>query len=52
MQEATIFGQAIRALVDEGDTLADIAGPDVEIRPTEPNLEDVFVSIAKTKHAA
>jgi ABC-2 type transport system ATP-binding protein len=52
VEEATIFGQAIRALVSNDDELQDIAAPGIEIRPTEPNLEDVFVTIAKTKHAA
>src|SRR5436189_223224 len=52
VEEATIFGQAIRALVSEDDQLQDIASPGIEIRPTEPNLEDVFVTIARTKHAA
>src|SRR5262245_60619072 len=32
VQEATIFGQSIHALVRDDDTLADIAGPDVTIR--------------------
>lgn len=52
VQEATIFGQAIRALVDEGDTLADISGPGVEVRSAEPNLEDVFVTMAKKQNNA
>jgi ABC-type multidrug transport system ATPase subunit len=50
VQEATIFGQAIRALVDESDTLADISGPGIEVRATEPNLEDVFVTMAKKQN--
>jgi ABC-2 type transport system ATP-binding protein len=52
VQEATIFGQAIRALVDESDNLEDLAGPGVVIRPTEPNLEDVFVIMAKNQKNA
>ena len=52
VQEATIFGQAIRALVDGSDNLEDLAGPGVVIRPTEPNLEDVFVTMAKNQKAA
>lgn len=52
VHEATIFGQAIRALVDADDPLTDIATPGVTITPTQPNLEDVFVSMAKQKHAA
>jgi ABC-2 type transport system ATP-binding protein len=49
VQEATIFGQSIHALVREGDDLADITGPDVVIRPTVANLEDVFVTIARNR---
>lgn len=52
VQEATIFGQAIRALVDENDSLADISGPGVEVRDAEPNLEDVFVTMAKKQNNA
>jgi ABC-2 type transport system ATP-binding protein len=49
VREATIFGQSIHALVEDSDTLADIAGPDVTIRPATANLEDVFVTIARNR---
>jgi ABC-2 type transport system ATP-binding protein len=49
VREATIFGQSIHALVDEGDTLADLAAPNVAIRPATANLEDVFVTIARNR---
>lgn len=49
VREATIFGQSIHALVEEGDNLADIAGPEIDIRPTTANLEDVFVTIARNR---
>jgi ABC-2 type transport system ATP-binding protein len=49
VREATIFGQSIHALVDDGDTLADIAGDGVSIRPAAANLEDVFVTIARNR---
>jgi ABC-2 type transport system ATP-binding protein len=49
VREATIFGQSIHALVEEGDELADVAGPDVVIHPTAANLEDVFVTIARKR---
>jgi ABC-2 type transport system ATP-binding protein len=52
VHEATIFGQAIRALVDADDPLTDIATPGVTVSPTQPNLEDVFVTMARQKHAA
>jgi ABC-2 type transport system ATP-binding protein len=50
VHEATIFGQSIHALVDDGDTLADIAGPNVAIRPASATLEDVFVTIARNRN--
>jgi ABC-2 type transport system ATP-binding protein len=49
VREATIFGQSIHALVEDGDDLADIRGTDVVIRPTFANLEDVFVTIARNR---
>ena len=49
VREATIFGQSIHALVEEGDDLSDIARPDVAIRPADANLEDVFVTIARNR---
>ena len=33
--------------VVQDDPLTDIAAPGIEIRPAEPNLEDVFVTLAK-----
>ena len=49
VHEATIFGQAIHALVEDRDTLEDLALPHVTIRPAEANLEDVFVTIARNR---
>jgi ABC-2 type transport system ATP-binding protein len=49
IHEPTIFGQSIHALVQDDDDLADIVGPDISIRPTVANLEDVFVTIAKNR---
>ena len=51
VREATIFGQSIHALVQADDELADIASPNVTIRPAAPNLEDVFVTIARNRQA-
>jgi ABC-2 type transport system ATP-binding protein len=47
VREATIFGQAIHALVDEGCLLDDLGGA-VTVRPADANLEDVFVTLART----
>jgi len=49
VREATIFGQSIHALVEDRDTLEDIAREGVTIRPAAPNLEDVFVTIARNR---
>jgi ABC-type multidrug transport system ATPase subunit len=49
VREPTIFGESIHALVDERDSLADIAGPGISIRPAAANLEDVFVTIARKR---
>jgi ABC-2 type transport system ATP-binding protein len=49
IREATIFGQSIHALVEDGDDLADLAGPDIIIHPTKATLEDVFVTIARKR---
>ena len=49
IHEATIFGQSIHALVENDDDLADLAGPEVSIRPAAANLEDVFVTIARNR---
>ena len=50
VHEATIFGQSIHALVDDGDDLHDLAAGDVAIRPAAANLEDVFVTIARNRN--
>jgi ABC-2 type transport system ATP-binding protein len=49
VREATIFGESIHALVADEDSLADIAGPEITIRPAAANLEDVFVTIARRR---
>jgi drug efflux transport system ATP-binding protein len=49
VHEATIFGQSIHALVQDNDDLANIWGDGVSVRPAEPNLEDVFVTIARKR---
>jgi ABC-2 type transport system ATP-binding protein len=46
VREATIFGQAIHALVDE-DCVPQQFGPSVTVRPAETTLEDVFVTLTR-----
>jgi ABC-2 type transport system ATP-binding protein len=47
VHEATIFGQAIHALVDHEDSLQDLEREGIAVRPTDANLEDVFVTLSK-----
>ena len=47
VRQATLFGQAIHALVEEGCTPASLGLEGYEIRPVEPTLEDVFVTLAR-----
>ncbi len=49
VREATIFGQAIHALVDEDCELDGLGG--ASVRPAEANLEDVFVTLARAQAA-
>jgi ABC-type multidrug transport system ATPase subunit len=46
---ATIFGQAITALVDANLNAADLGLEGVEVRPAEANLEDVFVALSRAQ---
>jgi ABC-2 type transport system ATP-binding protein len=47
VREATIFGQAIHALVDEHLTPADLSLDGLAVHETEPSLEDVFVTLSR-----
>ncbi len=49
VRDATIFGQTIHALVDEKATPEDLGLPPDRVRPTEPSLEDVFVTLSKAQ---
>ena len=53
VREATIFGQAVHTLIDADCSLDDLGLGNVEVRPAEANLEDVFVTLsrAQTKQA-
>ena len=47
VREATIFGQAIHALVDESRSPAELGLDGLDVRPTEASLEDVFVTLSR-----
>lgn len=47
VHEATIFGESIHALADEGETFADLKSHGVSVRDTTANLEDVFVTLSR-----
>jgi ABC-2 type transport system ATP-binding protein len=49
VHQATIFGQAVHALVDADRSLHDLGLEDVEVRETEPSLEDVFVALSRSQ---
>lgn len=50
VREATIFGQAIYALVNEGCSPSDLGlRNDVQVHPAEPTLEDVFVALSRAR---
>ena len=47
VREATIFGQAIHALVDEAYSPAGLEREGATVRPAAANLEDVFVTLSR-----
>jgi ABC-2 type transport system ATP-binding protein len=49
VREATIFGQAIHALVDAPYSTDALGLNGHEVRETEPSLEDVFVTLARAQ---
>ncbi len=49
IRSATIFGQAIYALVDADRSNDDLGLKGVEIHPAEPSLEDVFVALSRAQ---
>jgi drug efflux transport system ATP-binding protein len=51
VHQATIFGQSIHALADVDASLRDLGG-EATIVPTEPSLEDVFVSLSRAQSQA
>ena len=51
VREATIFGESVHALVADGVTAADLGLSADQVRPTTPNLEDVFVTLSRAQKA-
>jgi ABC-2 type transport system ATP-binding protein len=49
VREATIFGQAIHALVDADYATEPLAAAGLHVQPAEANLEDVFVTLARNQ---
>jgi ABC-type multidrug transport system ATPase subunit len=49
VRQATFYGQAIYALVEEAATLADLGLEEVEVHPAEATLEDVFVTLSRAQ---
>ena len=45
--QATIFGQALYALVDADRSLDELGLTGLEVHPAEPTLEDVFVALSR-----
>jgi hypothetical protein len=52
VREATIFGQTVRALLDADQTPESLGLDGWTIRPAEPTLEDVFVTLSKARTQA
>ena len=52
VHEATIFGQAVYALVNEGSSLAELGLEGMTVRSAEASLEDVFVTLAGAQEKA
>jgi ABC-2 type transport system ATP-binding protein len=49
VRQATIFGQAILALIDADADMESLGLGGVEVHPSEPSLEDVFVTLSKSQ---
>jgi ABC-2 type transport system ATP-binding protein len=49
VRNATIFGQAIHALVDDNRSPAELGAGDAVVLPGEPTLEDVFVALTRAQ---
>jgi ABC-2 type transport system ATP-binding protein len=51
VRQATIFGHSIHALVESDRNLAELGLDGLQVRPAEPTLEDVFVTLARARSA-
>jgi ABC-2 type transport system ATP-binding protein len=49
VRQATIFGQAVCALVDADRSDAELGLENVDVRVAEPSLEDVFVALSRAQ---
>lgn len=47
VHEATIFGQAVHALIENNVSIVDLQTQGLSLQIAEPNLEDVFVTLAR-----
>ncbi len=47
VREATIYGQAVHALVDDNMNISELEWDGATVRPAEASLEDVFVALAR-----
>lgn len=52
VRSATIFGQAIFALIDADQSLESLGLRGAEVHPAEPSLEDVFVTLTRAQSSA
>jgi ABC-2 type transport system ATP-binding protein len=51
VREATIFGQSVHALVEDG-AVGGLGLEGASVRVTEPSLEDVFVTLSRLQQQA
>jgi ABC-type multidrug transport system ATPase subunit len=51
VREATIFGEAIHALVDDAFATQELENRGATVKTADPNLEDVFVTLSRAQAA-
>ncbi len=49
IHEATIFGEAVHMMAEDDVSLESLHQRGYDIRPTQANLEDVFVTLARAQ---